>query len=68
MVDREPLIVYRPEDRVIDATCDVQGSRHEEPVSVRRASVQWVHDKVLPGLIVLLVGLIIAWSGNEFLR
>ena len=63
-----PLVLLRmPEERVIDAIYDLRDSLREESVPLAHASLRWARDKVLPGLIVLLVGLVVGWAANEFL-
>ena len=61
------LVMHEPEERVIDAIYDLRDSLREESVPLAHASLRWARDKVLPGLIVLLVGLVVGWAANEFL-
>ena len=60
------LVMHEPEERVIDAIRDLEDSLREERVPVARASLRWIRDRVLPGLIVLIVVLAIGWAVNEF--
>ena len=62
-----PLVALpAPEDRIVDAIHDLPDRLREEREPVVRASVRWIVDKIIPGVIVGVVMFGLGWAAREF--